>query len=321
MNSIFLNPPGISSFCDEGNSEQRIGEQIVRNARMLAIDKIEKAIRKFAPLPISVDTTSAEPPYFSYFSYCDILGGVLLQTGSAEITARIALLNQTDNVEVNKQFDVNLAFDKYGLRGAEQVLPPLDKVFFTPGSNLLHVIDPSGLAKLADDEDWFVKPHPISQQPTLIEFGRFFGYNRVLNNLLSGHEVFNACREVATTQASEFYVLAGLTGKKIVDLTKHHHAWTLAYQQFGVVKSDDIEENKTRMHRALMHPNSGFVHPSMSDLEIDMRISNYFNLAMSLRQPFKMVSTQRLFGRINTIAQWETPQASKQGPRLPMEQS
>lgn len=319
MNPLFLKPPGISSYHAEGNSQARIGDEIVRNARMLEIKPLEEAVAALAPLPISIDVVSSESPYFSYFTYCDLFGGVLLQAGSVEICARITAQNQTDGEIVSSHFDPSWAFDKYGLQNDGIDLSDYDKVFFTPGSNLLHVIDPSILARLSDDESWYVKPHPIIQQPTLIDYGRMFGYNRVFSHKLSGHALFASCQTVATTQASEFFILAGLCRKQLVDVTKYQHSWSLAYQQFGVIRSHDVEENYHRMNRALMHPNSGWIHPSMSPVEIDMRISRYFKLAMELRKPFKMVSSQRLMGRTNAISHWDPVVVSKQGPRLPTE--
>jgi hypothetical protein len=314
---MFIKPPGIESLLKEGNSQNRLGDKVVRNARMEAIGKIEIQIAAMTPLPLSIDTVSPEPPYFEYFTYCDLLGGIQLQCGSAEITARIL----KDNVEDSAcphvaSFNPDWAFDKYALSGATGFAD--GKIAFLPGSNLLHVIDQGQLARLSD-EDWFVKPHPITTDQTLADLGKHFGYRRVFSNLISGHALFKTADVVATTQASEFFILAGLMGKPIVDLTKYEYSWILAYQAFGVVYSADIQTNRRNMERALMHPHSGWLHPDMSEQEIDLRISAYFNKAMEYRKPFKMVSTQRLTGRINNIKNWEQSVTAKQGPRLVQE--
>lgn len=317
MNPYFLAPPGIQSLAVQGNDQSRIGDKIVRNARMNAVADIEQKIKQFAPLPICVDIASPEPPYFEYFTYCDLLGGILLQTGSAEITARLTsnCVFNIDETEVSN-FNEDWAWDKYALNDAPTTA--YDKVAFLPGSNLLHVIDQGVLAKLSD-HDWYVKPHPITADQTLADLGRQFGYRRIFSNTVSGHALFKNTSTIATTQASEFFILAGLMRKPIVDLTKYEYSWLLAYQSFGVVYSQDIETNYRNMTRALMHPKSGWIHPSMSEFEIDTRITGYFDEAMKLREPFKMVSTQRLIGKINHLKHWEQPVQAKQGPRLQQE--
>lgn len=317
MNEFFLVPPGIQSLTVQGNDQTRIGDKIIRNARMNAIATIENKIKQFAPLPVCIDIVSPEPPYFEYFTYCDLLGGVLLQAGSAEITARIIHDNVLgDTTTPVATFQSEWAWDKYALQDAPNV--KFDKIAFLPGSNLLHVIDQGALARLSDN-DWYVKPHPITSEQTLLDLGRQFGYRRIFSNVVSGHALFNNASAIATTQASEFFILAGLLRKPIVDLTKYEYSWLLAYQSFGVVYSPDLDINQRNMTRALMHPESGWIHPSMSELEIDLRINNYFNKAMRLREPFKMVSTQRLIGKVNHLKHWEQPVVAKQGPRLQQE--
>lgn len=315
--SVFISPPGINSLTEQGNDSSRIGDGIVRNAKMEQIFKIEKTIKQFSPLPVSVDAVSPEPPYFNYFSYCDVLGGVLLQAGSVEISARVTKVNLEDQTTIINKFNLDWAFDKYCL--SDSIMPyPMPNVILLPGSNLLPLIDQSKLLPLIRN-DWVIKPHPITTEPTLREIGRNYGYQKLLGPKISGHQLFKQATAIATTQASEFYVLAALSGKQLVDLTKYEYSWTAAYQCFAQCVSDDVDETKVRMEKAIMHPSSGWIHPSMSDEEIDIRVNNYFALAMQLREPFKMVSTQALIGRTNHIKQWDLQDPSKQGPRQALE--
>ena len=321
MKSLLLQPSGISSLSVQGNEESRIGDTVRRNARIDSeLGRIESKIRDFAPLPVQVDVVSPEPPYFEYFTYCDVLGGIQLQPGSAEIAARIALHNQsTATYDQVTKFNLDWAFDKYTLKinSELEALHP-QPIAFLPGSNMLHAIDQSALARVSD-HDWLVKPHPITSEPTLRDLAKHFGYRRVLDPLVSGHSLIRKATHVATTQSSEFFILAGLLRLPIMDLSKYEFAWTMAYQAFGVVRSQDLEENHRRMTVALMHPDSGWLHPSMSDQELDTRINRYFSIAMQMRAPFKMVSTQRLIGKVNNLRHWDTPAVSKQGPYSPME--
>ena len=311
MKQYLLVPPGIRNLATQGNDQSRVGDKVVRNARMNTIANIEQKIHDQSPLPVQVDIISPEPPYFEYFTYCDLLGGILLQSGSVEIAARLTKQNVNDDRAVS-EFQMEWAWDKYALGDA----PPEFRgdIAFLPGSNLLHVIDQGILARL-NDKGWYVKPHPITSEQTLLDLGKLFGYNRVFSNMVSGHNLIKSATSVATTQASEFFVLAGLMKKPIIDLTKYEYSWTLAYQVFGVVHSSDIETNYRNMNRALMHPASGWIHPSMSELEIDMRINEYIVQAMKMRESFKMVSSQRLSGKINSLKHWEQQVVSKQGPR------
>ena len=315
--SLFISPPGITSLTEQGNDHSRIGDGVVRNARMQEIGDIEKAIKQMAPLPVSIDVMSPEPPYFSFFTYCDVLGGVLLQAGSAEITARIVQRNLQDTTTEIGGFNLSLVFDKYAL-SSEDLTTRIDNLVLLPGSNLLPMIDQSKLVRLAN-EGWFIKPHPVTAEPTIREIGRHFGYSRLLGNLVSGHLLFWNADRIATTQASEFFILAGLAGKPLIDLTKYEFSWMTAYQSFAQCVTEDIAETQDNMRRALMHPCSGFIHPSMTPMEIDLRISNYFALAMELRKPFKMVSTQTLIGKTNHIRQWDAQDTPRQGPRQPLE--
>lgn len=315
--SLFITPPGITSLTEQGNDHSRIGDGVARNARMLQIADIERAIRQLAPLPIAVDVASPEPPYFNYFTYCDVLGGVLLQAGSAEIAARVVQRNLNDDIHSTAKFNQEWVFDKYAL-SMEPLNQVIDKVILLPGSNLLPLIDQSKLVRLVNDE-WFIKPHPVTAEPTIRELGRHFGYTRLFNHLVSGYQLFQTAEQIATTQASEFFILAALCKKPMVDLTKYEYSWTTAYQSFAQCVTDDLDQTQVNMERALMHPNSGWIHSSMSPMEIDLRVRNYCTLAMELRKPFKMVSTQVLGGRTNHIRPWDAPDVPKQGPRQSLE--
>ena len=155
----------------------------------------------------------------------------------------------------------------------------------------------------------------MSTEPTILELGRNFGYGKLLNSTMSGFQLFWQADQIATTQASEFFILAGLVGKPMIDLTKYEYSWVTAYQSFGQCVAADIETTKVQMNHALMHPASGWIHPSMSESEIDQRIARYCELAMRLREPFKMVSTQTLIGKTQHIKPWDIQEQSKSGPR------
>lgn len=303
-NNLRIREIGFESLKVNGNDEVRIGPDLKRNARLNALDPIEQLIRSVIPEHVTMDAAATQPPQFTKFSYHDCLGGLQLATGSAEVNARIAALTQDDTPV--EQFDY-MRFDKYALAIPDELPKQLDGVILMPGPNLFTTIDQNRFFEVIDETDWPIKPHPVSNDVSIKELADAFGYHRVYQPKVSGYALYKAAERIVTTQSSEFILLAALEGKEVLDITRRQHSWMTTYHPQYRLTTGNAQLDKVIINRALMHPSSGYLHPSMSVDEQTARIKAFYQRALDIRETFKMLTTQKLTPMVGEFKNWIAP--------------
>jgi hypothetical protein len=248
---------------------------------------IEDKARELAPLPISYDIARVQPPWFSEFMYSEMLGGMMVAPQSSEIAARM-LQYELDNPTSSTYNVVPEIFnrqklDKYKLDDAVSK-PNATKIIFPPGSNIVRECLSRDTVSHAmfDDKSIVIKPHPMSLDETLRDFGLAFGYDRVIPPKESGMKYLLNAEEVWVTTATEIGLYAILLGKPIHNATVYAFESRGAYSHFYrfLWKLSIDDRNKT-LTQLLNSPYSGFFHPNDPNYEEKMKI--YFEKVMELR--------------------------------------
>lgn len=273
-----------------GDDDTRIGPDNRRNAKGKSLDRIEKLIRATVTDRVSLDTCTNTGPYFDGYTYSDVLGGIRLATNSMEINARILDTNLSDCEEL-PPFDISVVYDKYAM-----VIPEgqdnIPGAVFLPGPNVMSFVRVDDISDLVT-EGWKIKPHPVSDEPFLEALVRRSASGTLIDSKTSGLYVFGISEAIATTAASEFLVLAALSKKPCRDITRRVNRWQCINGDISMLMLNEDIDGKYRVANcALMHPKSGYLHPSMSDEEIVQRIHDYSELAEELRKPFKSIMEQ-----------------------------
>lgn len=294
-----MRPIGAFYFYKSGNDESRIGPN-KRNPKLqykdleLMLDKVSDELS----LPITVDVKQIHPPYFTEVGYQDTLGGITINTLSAEITCRMTEF--ASGIDTDSQFPVDEVLDKYELRSGQS---NYKKVVFLCGSNAMEFLDQSKLLKLmTEDEEWVIKLHPVTNQETYRDIASVFGYHRIVPGNWSGMDILKQASMIATVSTSETLVLGRLLGIPVIDLTKYTNAWLTCYYRYSRLMTGDNAQDKRLFTNALMSDYSGYLRPSYG-LERNEELARlYFKKALELRQQFKQIVSQKL-----NVATFEKP--------------
>lgn len=272
-----------------GNDKERIGEENTRKENNF-IKEAEDLLEKYLPLPLTCDIRPLHPPYFREFSYTDMMGGILFGSLSAEVSARIR--EEASRLPANGDFPLELVTDKYQMGAPAR--QSFRKVLFLPGSNLLEVLDSSKMTEIIFDDEWVIKPHPVSSDGTIKDIITMFGGDRILPKKMSGHGIFEKAEIVATTGASEFALKAVLAGKTFINVTAKNHEDSLTYGAFTRLLVGDKEADWKTINNALMSDLSGYLLESNGTGRNKDLIKMFAGRAMEIRSNFKMRTAQRL---------------------------
>lgn len=305
-----MRPVNSQLLVNYGESFGRIGP--TKRAKPFSeYETIERLIVKHATLPASADISPNHPPFFTEFTYTDLLGGMLIRSFSAEINHRIDskrnLEKESYSKELLEAFNAGLT-DKYSLKHEKTY--DHKRVVFLCGHNIFdRIIDSQKLFQIMDsDKSVMIKPHPITNDILLRNLGNNFGYGRIIDKDASGFGVMDGCDEVITPNTSELAIVSTLLGKKFTDITNYMQSWmgiASSISRFGY-------ESKDRVLKLLLGENSGFLHPSMSEEEIVSRINNYCALAMKERECFEMITAQRLSVNMPKVIEVPRPPEKEQ---------
>lgn len=275
-----------------GESESRIGS-LTRKVPYKAMAHIEQAIITRCPLNASADVSPIHPPFFQEFTYSDMLCGISLRTFSAEINARIAIKNigTIPCQNLVDRFMANLD-DKYKLK---PTTIRHEKIVFLCGHNIFDaVVDSQSLFRFMDENpDAVIKPHPLTSEGLLRNLGMQFGYHRILDHKESGFDLLQNCSTVVGLPTSELSIVAILLGKKFIDISQYMNNWGgVASPYLNAIASS--QEPKSALLATLLAKNSGFILRDATEDEITSRIDAFVTSAMSEREVFNMVTSQRL---------------------------
>lgn len=293
-----MEPTSKTLLADTGNDEKRIGNN--KRAMTTELAPVETLINQNTPFPAAFDVRPIQDPYFSEFLYTDMLNGLNLATLSAGVNALVA--EKALALPASGQFPIDKAADKYvGKRHPDQKYP---KVVFLPGSNAMQFVCQSTLLNLIDnDEDWWIKPHPLTQKGTLRKLASLFGWRRIIHPDTSGFALLKNATEVAAAQTSELFLVARYMGKPVTDITDQTRNWLCTYHHICRLLKNDNEDTE-RLNRLLMSDLSGHIRPEYPiQLQLS-RIKNYVDCAMEVRDRFYQPVNQRLAVTERSIKVW-----------------
>jgi hypothetical protein len=293
-----------------GESFARIGPTVKRTVPYKELGNLEKAILANTPLPASADVSPSQPPYFTEFTYSDLLGGMAVRTFSAEINARICRDTPNEIIpEKTVEHFMSGLVDKYCLVNSTK---QYKRIVFLCGHNLFdRVVDSQMLFRLMDsDKSIVIKPHPITNDGLLRNLGNQFGYNRILEKDVSAFSLLDGCEEVITVTTSELSLMAVLLNKKFTDITQYMQNWAgqSAIPLYNALTYDNPRE---RLLTLLLGEYSGFVLPDMEHEKILEKIDKYCSKAMEMRRPFEMITSQRLSITIPRVMEVQRPPENK----------
>jgi len=260
----------------------------LRADHLKALDGLECLVRELAPLPISYDVTRLQPPFFSEFTYTELLGGIYVAPQSTEIAARLAaaaLDTPGGDFDVVGAIMSRPHMDKYKLDEATQ---DHRRVAFVAGSNIFgRAVCKEALSRaMHDDPELVIKPHPLTGEETIRTMGRLYGYHRLLEPMASGWECLAAADEILTLSTSEMGLYAILLGKPTRNLTKYAYEARAAYGPlYRLLWGQSPTEARNRLVRLLSSALGGFLHPA--DPEAEAKARTYFATAMQIREPFR----------------------------------
>lgn len=275
-----------------GETFQRLGNT-VRVSSYDSMKHLEKAILDNGFLPASADVSPIQPPFFTEFTYTDVLGGMLLRTFSAEINNRMVLDHHPSEIsdELKSKFIQGIS-DKYQLK---KYVSGYKNIVFIPGHNIFdQVVDHQQLFKIMDSaDDVVIKPHPISNESILRSLGQSFGYKRILDKDLSGVNLVLQCQNVYSVSTSEIPIVAMMNNINFHDITQYLNSHIGALSHI-INKVKNSSNKKEEILSLLLAEDSGFIMPCMDSDEIYYRISKYCMKALKHREIFKMTTPQRL---------------------------
>lgn len=296
-----MNPLGRTNLHHLGNDKVRIGDN-VRNKTLNSTKVLEDLLESTCPLALTHDVKVIHPPYFSEFSYHDVLNGISLHTLSIEVNARLS--EQASTMTASHAFPLGEVMDKYTLQKPKK---QYRKVIFLAGSNSHNLIDQCKLQQLMADDEWVIKLHPVTNDGTIRDLASVFGYHRLIDRKESGMDLLDAADQIASLQTSELFILARLMGKAVVDITRFDRAWLCAYHSLLRNCTGDDVEDKRIITNMLMSDLSGHLRLSYGEARNRELAMNYYTAAMVIREQFKMITNQRLIVSEKTFVDWEAP--------------
>lgn len=249
---------------------------------------IESKIRSACPLPITYDVDSNQSPGFSEFSYTEFLGGVYLNTQSVEINSR--LIEAASQLASTRDCITNLCSvsDKYELEAPDVHEWP-KKVGFMVGHNLFDLVSSESLARTAfENRDFYLKPHPLTNDDYAGRIAHLIGWDRMLKTGLSGVDFVRHCEDAYVTTATELCSLAVAHGKRVHNLSNFFNESSGVYYPINRLLFKAQEPQKT-LNNIVDCKFSGVLFSWMTD--IDERMRAYFDKSLELREAFRPVST------------------------------
>lgn len=292
-----MNPINKLTLSEHGADQGRIGPNR-RNPRLEKYQATEKLLDELCPLSVTCDVRAIHPPHFREFCYHDCLGGLSVHTLSAEINCR--MMEAAVAEPPRGRFPLHQALDKYELSAPKQAAR---KVVLLPGGNAMEMLDQSALQRLMQDEEWVLKPHPVTNDEDLRRLGLVYGYHRMIEPGVSGMTLVRNADAVATTSSSELFLVARYLGLPVTDLTRFDRSWLTPYFPYTRLL-DGSEADKDTLDRAFTSDLCGHLRPEQP---LDRRreiATAYFTRAMALRERFRMITNQRLEVYDNTIKEW-----------------
>ena len=284
---------------DKNVQASKIGTAIKRSSRNTWAEQIGEAmVRKLAPWPTSYDVSCLQPTNFSEFTYTEFSSGIVATTQSKEINAR--LYDFASKIEAKDTYQLDTftesLTDKYVLENISDKWDGIKRVVFMPGHNMLDVASQEILSRLAvEEEDIYVKPHPITIDSSVALVAKKMGWNRMIPKDISGFKLLLNCDEVYTTSCSEMSITGTALGKKVFNISNFHNEGAGAYHAlarliFKAHEKHGVEEAKRILNNVLSCEWSGYIFPWHSEEEVEHRLKCFYAKSFELREMYKPLS-------------------------------
>lgn len=282
-----MKPIHAITIAENIDDKERLGPDLKRKDRenTLAIN-VEEIFEAKSPLPISYDVNCNQQPYFSEFTYCDVMGGMYLKTHNTEVNARVVEQSVIDCENETYPDDVNNYLkDKYDLNDVPFKAP--EKIVFLPGSNLLGIENKETLLPmLYSDPAVAIKPHPNLTKNGLMFLGREYGWDKLIDPDVSGYKLLSGCQTAFSTANSEMGMISAVIKKPHADITSIMHFERLTYSAIHRLFSPmNVDHNHKTFARLFNSTSSGFIPPWAYNIE--ERIDGFLKLAMEIRNVFR----------------------------------
>ena len=266
------------------------------------------------------DVDSVQGIDFDEWTYTEGLGCFMVFTQSVEINARLmrevaqesaenqALVTHIADILPDKWHNFQTRGARHSLNlsersvevEAEEPLPLEEtgkKVFFAPGSNLRWIVSVDNLMREFDaDEDWRLKPHPITTDFDMSDMKRSIGLSRLYRRQLSGMQVLRASHTIGYTTASELGLVGMALKKPVVDFTSYRAEAIGRYHSiYKAIRDHEQLYNAPRkvLGRILACPWSGIVPVDTPTDQAAERFRLYKAKTIELRDTFSPM-VQRL---------------------------
>ena len=285
-------------------SSTKIGPYAKRSSRNNWATSQENILRSKVPpfYYISYDVSANQQNNFHEFTYTEFPGGGLYtSTQSREINCRLidfASKQESGKAgeEALEKFIANFS-DKYEMEQLSPEYENLDNVIFMPGHNLLDLADIDTVLRLINEnDDVYLKPHPITINDAIHGIAGRVGWNKVIPKFVSGAKLLENCKNVYTTTASEFSITGAALGKNVHNISKYSSEGAGVYQPFSRIvtiaqRKYGIKEAQRLLGNILACKWSGLFFNFQDDVE--ERMDAYFAKALELRELYRPLSCGR----------------------------
>lgn len=276
--------------------QSKIGNFAKRSNRSKFSEDSEQAIRDLCPYPISYDVTQVQSTNFSEFTYTELLSGFWIATQSLDINCR--LLQDAANTDFDSTIDLNkLVADKYNLSEDISKYKHIKKICFLPGHNMLDVASVEIIARLIhENDDIYLKPHPITNNESLQLFATRFGWNKIINKDVSGNSLLANCDVVYTTSASEMAMSATILGKQVHNVSNFFNEGSGAYHSISRIlflahKNMGISEAQRMLKNIFECPWSGIV--TEQSVNTEQRIKDFYSKSLEYRNRYRSLASPK----------------------------
>lgn len=258
---------------------------------------VEELVRNSSHLPIAYDVDCTQYGTFSEYTYTEFLGGVFTKTQNSEINVR--LYNELKDIparEDHLQRLKEISGDKYessSIFDQDVSLEELPKkICFFVGENMFDLISKEIISRLVfENDDFFIKLHPITGDQPAAEIARMAGWHRVIQQEISAFELLKAAEIVYSSSASELAAAAVLFDKEIVNVANFFHESSGCYYSINkfLFQETDKEKRKVILNNLIDHPASGIIFPWMNDIKD--RLKAFYDKTEEMRQFYKPLAS------------------------------
>lgn len=274
----------------------KIGNFAKRSSRNKFAEECEPRIRELSPYPISYDVSQVQPCNFSEYSYTELLSGFWIYSQSLDVNCR--LIQDACNYESETPIALeSFIDDKYSMSGDISKYKHIKKIVFLPGHNMLDVASVEVIARLMhEDDNVYLKPHPITNDESLQLFATRFGWNKIIDKSVSGNRLLSNCDVVYTTSASELAMTATILGKEVINVSNFFNEGSGSYHAISRViflahKHKGVEEAQRLLKNLYACPWSGVI--SKQSDNVTERIKNYYEMSLEYRDRYKSLASPK----------------------------